>query len=156
MLPENFGVKSALWLGQPVIDKVDEKFQKIEVDRRISSYDAGAEISFDRRRVLNCLSNTGRLYAWCSYTGISHHKLVYFTLYRQQLTSLSGVFKLNHRQLISKKHAAFHYIKVPVRFSQNFLNGVEFTLNETCETVWHNNFTRKILKDYRSKLHLYV
>ena len=55
----NFYVKAEPRPGRPIVEKVDEILQKIEVDRHISSRDIATELNIDHKTVLNHLHKFG-------------------------------------------------------------------------------------------------
>ena len=55
----NFDVKDEPRPGRPIVEKVDEILQKVEVDRHISSRHMATELNIDHKTVLNHLHKTG-------------------------------------------------------------------------------------------------
>ena len=55
----NFEVKDEPRPDRPIVEKVDEILEKIEVDRHISSRDIATELNIDHKSVLNHLHKDG-------------------------------------------------------------------------------------------------
>ncbi|KAJ0177711.1 hypothetical protein K1T71_006584 [Dendrolimus kikuchii] len=56
---ENFDIKDARRSGRPVTDKIEAIFEKVELDRHISSYDVAEELGIDHKPVLAHLKKAG-------------------------------------------------------------------------------------------------
>ncbi|GBP72724.1 hypothetical protein EVAR_43460_1 [Eumeta japonica] len=114
-----FDVKGELCSGGPVTDKVDSILEKVEQDRRISSYDIVEELGMDYKTIFIHLKKPGtrvphEFTTW-NWKAIIHYELlppsktINLDLNCQRLMGLKQEVEKKLPELINRKGVVFHH-----------------------------------------------